>query len=62
MSAAFKFFARAVVTGFGLSLGAALFKRVQEQLGLDDKDEKDKDKSETLNRQDGATDPGLHRS
>jgi hypothetical protein len=64
MSAAFKFFARAVVTGFGLSLGAALFKRVQEQLGLadDDKDEKAKDKSETLNRQDGATDPGLQRS
>ncbi|HLL23846.1 MAG TPA: hypothetical protein VK427_17025 [Kofleriaceae bacterium] len=31
------FFARAVVTGFGLSLGSALFKKVQKQLGLDDK-------------------------
>jgi len=61
MSAALKFFARAVVTGFGLSLGAALFKKVQEQLGLaEDKDEKDK--TETLNRQDGGTDPGLTRS
>jgi hypothetical protein len=61
MSAALKFFARAVVTGFGLSLGAALFKKVQEQLGLaEDKDEKDK--TDTLNRQDGGTDPGLTRS
>ena len=62
MSAALKFFARAVVTGFGLSLGAALFKKVQEQLGLaEDKDE-EKDKTDTLNRQDGGTDPGLTRS
>jgi hypothetical protein len=63
MSAAFKFFARAVVTGFGLSLGAALFKKVQEQLGLaEEKDDKDKDKTDTLNRQDGGTDPGLTHS
>jgi hypothetical protein len=60
MSAALKFFARAVVTGFGLSLGAALFKKVQERLGFADDEEKDK--SETLNRQDGGTDPGLTRS
>jgi len=60
---ALKFFARAVVTGFGLSLGAALFKRVQEQLGLaEDDKEKDKEKSETLNRQDGGTDPALQQS
>ena len=30
--------ARAIVTGFGFTLGAALFKRVQSQLGLDDDD------------------------
>lgn len=50
------FFARAVVTGFALSLGAALFKKVAKQLGL----EEDKDKErETVRRQDGATDPEL---
>lgn len=27
---------RAVVTGFGLALGAALYKRVAKQLGMDD--------------------------
>lgn len=56
-----KFFVRAVATGFALSLGSALFKKVQSQLGLDDKD-KDKDKtkeSDKVNKQDGATDPGL---
>lgn len=50
------FFARAVVTGFALSLGAALFKKVAKQLGLEE--EKDKD-AETVRRQDGATDPEL---
>jgi hypothetical protein len=52
---------RAVVTGFGLSLGAAIFKKhVQKRLGLEDEDEDDKaDNSETLQRQDGGTDPGL---
>lgn len=57
-----KFFVRAVATGFALSLGSAIFKKVQSQLGLDDKD-KDKDKatkeSDKVNKQDGATDPGL---
>jgi hypothetical protein len=28
---------RAVITGFGLSVGAALYKRVAKQLGLDEK-------------------------
>jgi hypothetical protein len=28
---------RAVVTGFGLSIGAALYKKVAKQLGLDEK-------------------------
>lgn len=51
------FFARAVVTGFALSLGAALFKKVAKEIGLDDKD-KDKE-SDKINKQDGATDPGL---
>ena len=31
---------RAVITGFGLSVGAALFKRVSKQLGLEDNDQK----------------------
>ncbi|HSN29472.1 MAG TPA: hypothetical protein VLT45_24460 [Kofleriaceae bacterium] len=58
-----KFFVRAVVTGFALSLGSALFKKIAPQLGLDDKKDKDKDKdSEQVNAQDGASDPGLqHR-
>jgi hypothetical protein len=57
-----KFFVRAVATGFALSLGSALFKKLQSQLGLDDKSDKDKDKSkesDRVNKQDGATDPGL---
>ncbi len=58
------FFVRAVVTGFALSLGSALFKKVQGQLGLaepkDEKDrEKEKEKTEETNKQDGATDPSL---
>jgi hypothetical protein len=51
-------FARAVVTGFGLSLGAAIFKKVQKQLGLEEKTDKQTD--ETV-RQDGATDPNLRQ-
>ena len=50
------FFARAVVTGFGLSLGSAIFKKVQKQLGLDEKPTKSEE--ETV-KQDGATDPNL---
>jgi hypothetical protein len=53
------FFAKAVITGFALSLGGALFKKFSKQLGLDDKD-KDKD-SEKVRQQDGATDPGLQQ-
>jgi len=53
------FFVRAVVTGFALSLGAALFKKVQDRIGLaDDKDKKSSD-TDTVNQQDAATDPGL---
>jgi hypothetical protein len=55
-----KFFVRAVVTGFALSLGGALFKKVQSHLGLGDKDkDKDKNDADKINKQDGATDPGL---
>jgi hypothetical protein len=51
-----KFFVRAVLTGFALSMGAALFKKVAKQVGLADDDEK---KEPDAVRQDGATDPGL---
>jgi hypothetical protein len=56
-----KLFVRAVVTGFALSLGTALFKKVQGHLGLGDDKDKDKAKgdAEKVNKQDGATDPGL---
>jgi hypothetical protein len=55
-----KLFVRAVVTGFALSLGAALFKKVQKQLGLDGNDAKDKqDPAADVTARDGATDPGL---
>lgn len=30
------FFARAVITGFGFTLGAALFRKVSKQLGFED--------------------------
>jgi hypothetical protein len=50
-------FVRAVVSGFGLSLGAALFKKVQHHLGLGD--EKDKKSDGELVKQEGATDPTL---
>jgi hypothetical protein len=32
-----KLLVRAVVTGFGLSIGAALYKKVAKQLGLEEK-------------------------
>lgn len=61
-----RFFVRAVVTGFALSLGSALFKKIQDRIGLgeekdkDDKDkEKDKKSNEELGQQDVATDPSL---
>jgi hypothetical protein len=50
------FFAKAVITGFALSLGGALFKKVAKQLGL----EEDKNKErEEVRKQEGATDPNL---
>ena len=40
-----KTFVRAVITGFGLSLGSAVYKRVSKRLGFDDPDDKDADKA-----------------
>ena len=54
-----KFFVRAVATGFALSLGSALFKKVQSSLGLGEEKDKKEKESEKVNAQDGATDPGL---
>ncbi len=52
-----KFFVKAVVTGFALSLGSALFKKVQRHLGLGD----DREKVPEAVKQDGATDPSLQQ-
>jgi hypothetical protein len=56
-----KILLRAVVTGFGLSLGSALYKKAAKRLGfLDEEDKKDAAKEEKkVNQQDGATDPNL---
>ncbi|HEY5951586.1 MAG TPA: hypothetical protein VIV40_39100 [Kofleriaceae bacterium] len=55
-----KLLIRAVVTGFGLALGSALFKEARTRLGWDDEDDEDaKSKQEKVNAQDGATDPAL---
>jgi hypothetical protein len=48
-----KFIAKAVITGFGLSLGAAIFKKVAKYVGLDDKN------PPSVTAADGATDPNL---
>jgi hypothetical protein len=53
-----KFFVKAVATGFALSLGSALFKKVQRHLGLGDDSEK---AAPDAVKQDGATDPGLQQ-
>lgn len=54
-----KFFVKAMITGFALSLGSALFKKVQRHIGLGDSNEK---ASPEAVKQDGATDPNLqHR-
>jgi hypothetical protein len=51
---------RAIVTGFGLSLGSALFKEARNRLGWEDEEDKKDDREVT--KQDGATDPALQRS
>ncbi|HYU16949.1 MAG TPA: hypothetical protein VEL05_12780 [Candidatus Acidoferrum sp.] len=45
-------FVRAVVTGFGFSLGAALFRKVSNRLGLND------EKSNKTERAESKVDPG----
>jgi hypothetical protein len=50
------FFARAVVYGFALSLGQALFKKVQDRIGLGENKDK---KSEPDAVPDPSTDPKL---
>jgi hypothetical protein len=54
-----KTLARAIVTGFGLSVGAFLYKKIAAKLGLDDSQPKPAD---DLNARDGASDPSLQRS
>lgn len=55
-----KFFVKAVITGFGLSLGSALYKKLAKRLGFDDESESRKeDEAEKVTTRDGATDPGL---
>jgi len=53
-----KFFVKAVITGFALSLGSALFKKVQRHVGLGD--DASKAQPEAV-KQDGATDPNLQQ-
>jgi hypothetical protein len=52
---AMKFFVKAVVTGFALSLGSAIFKKVQRKIGLGE----DTKAAADVIKQDGATDPNL---
>lgn len=57
-----KILLRAIVTGFGLSLGSALYKKAAKRLGfLDEEDKKDKEQKK-VNQQDGATDPNLQEN
>ena len=51
------FFVRAVVYGFALSLGSALFKKVQDRIGLGEN--KDKKSSEPEAVREAAPDPKL---
>lgn len=55
------FFVRAVATGFALSMGSAIFKKVQNHLGLGDDKDKDKQdkKAEEVVKQEAAIDPRL---
>jgi hypothetical protein len=53
-----KTLARAIVTGFGLSVGAFLYKKIAAKLGLDDSQKP----ADDLNARDGASDPSLQRS
>ncbi len=50
---------RAIVTGFGLSVGAFAWKKLTKRFGLDDEAEAKKSDAPSVQAQDGATDPGL---
>lgn len=56
-----KFFVKAVITGFGLSLGSALYKKLAKRFGFDDEEKarKEEDEADKVTTRDGATDPGL---
>jgi hypothetical protein len=53
------FFLKAVITGFALSLGAALFKKVGKRVGLVDDDRPANNPATNPVVADGATDPNL---
>jgi hypothetical protein len=54
-----RFFVRAVVYGFALSLGSALFKKVQDRIGLGEGNKDKKPDEPTVVPRDGATEPKL---
>ena len=57
-----KLLARAIVTGIGLSIGAALFKKYGHLVGLGEQTKSKEDEAAKVTTRDGATDPGLHVS
>jgi hypothetical protein len=57
-----KILIRAVVTGFGLSLGSALYKKAAKRLGFLDEEKKEDSETKKVNQQDGATDPNLQEA
>jgi hypothetical protein len=56
------FFLKAVVTGFALSLGAALFKQVGKRVGLVEDDRPSQNPATNPVVADGATDSNLQHS
>lgn len=55
-----KFFVKIVLTGFGLAMGGALFKKVAPHLNLDDKGNAKKDDNPDLQTEGGAPVPHGH--
>jgi hypothetical protein len=58
-----KLLVKAVITGFGLSIGAALYKKVAKQLGLDDKaapDESSRSGAGAATAETGTVNPSIH--
>ncbi len=49
---------RAVVSGFGFSLGSALYKRVSKRLGLDESDKDSPDPDTAVSDEDSDVDDG----